>query len=186
MASNGRDHGNQQRSNQRNKLKNTRDHSQHQRTRKSQQREAKRANHADKEAGGQLRANVSREGAVDVLKKLVTAPAPTSSRQHLQRRAAKSVGIFQQEETQNRNQNQPGNIDQPASHAGQHLADRQADLFDHAGNRAVDCVEQRSGHAMRAEVFDPVPAFFRRPTSSSRALVRQIPETGCPDCGAST
>ena len=81
-----RDHGyhrNQQWPNQRNEFANTGNHSQDERTGKPQQREAKRANHADEKAGGELGANVSSEGAVDVLKKLVTAPAPSSARQHL-------------------------------------------------------------------------------------------------------
>src|ERR1700730_10338563 len=75
---------NQQWSNQRNKFANTGDDTQHQRTRKSENGEAKRAHQANKNAGGELRAYVSSERAVNVLKEFVTAPAPTSLGQHLQ------------------------------------------------------------------------------------------------------
>src|SRR5882672_4894370 len=73
----------QQRPNERNELTDTRNQSEDKWTGKPQQREANCANHADEKAGGELCANVSGEGAIDVLKKFVTAPAPASARQHL-------------------------------------------------------------------------------------------------------
>jgi len=85
----------QQRPDERNELKRTRNDAHHETTRQSQQRETDRTNHADEQTRGQLCADVSRERAVDVLKKLVAAPTPTAARQHQQRRPAKALSVFE-------------------------------------------------------------------------------------------
>src|ERR1044072_6165968 len=100
----------EQRSNERNEFKNSGDHPHHQSTRQTEQSETERANDADEQTRGELRAYVSGERAVDVLEEFVAAPAPAASRQHQQRRTAKTLRVLEQEKRKNRNQNQPGNI----------------------------------------------------------------------------
>jgi hypothetical protein len=51
-----------------------------------------------------LRANVSRKSVIDVLEKFIATPAPTTSRQHQQRRTPEALRIFQKKKRQNRNQ----------------------------------------------------------------------------------
>src|SRR5437899_12254892 len=94
--------------NERNKLQHARDQAQDQRTWKPDQRESDATNYADHKTRCQLRADVSGERAVDVLKKFIAAPTQTATRQHRQSRAAKAVRIFQKEEREDWNQHQPG------------------------------------------------------------------------------
>jgi len=82
-------------SNERYELKEAGYHTHDQSARQTQQRETDRADYADEETRSQLSANISGECAVDVLKKLVTSPAPTAARQHKQSGASKTLSVFQ-------------------------------------------------------------------------------------------
>src|SRR6185503_15983444 len=93
-------------------LKETCQHTHHQPARQSQHSESQCTDHADKQTRRQLGTNVSSQCAVDVLEKLVTAPAPATTRKHQQRRTPEALGILQKKESQNRNENQPRQIDQ--------------------------------------------------------------------------
>src|SRR5215213_10300290 len=94
------------------KLENSGQHSHHQRSRQAQKRESNRTNDSDKQTRRELRANVSSERAVDVLEKLVATPAPASTRQHQQRRPPETLRVFQKKEGEDRNQNEPGDVNE--------------------------------------------------------------------------
>ena len=55
----------------------------YQRARDTQDSKANRANNSNKGTRCQLRSNIGGEGAANIFKKLVAAPAPTSARKHL-------------------------------------------------------------------------------------------------------
>src|SRR5688572_18859723 len=97
-------------SNERDEFEHAGDEAHNQPAWQTEEGKSERANHTDKHACGQLRANVSSEGAVDVLKKLVTAPAPAATWQHQQSRPAEALRVFQQEESKNRDQDEPRKI----------------------------------------------------------------------------
>src|SRR6266567_60833 len=106
----------EQQDHQRHKFQETGDQPQHERARHSYQGKAHARNHADQNTGCQLRANISRQGAVDILEELVTPPTESSARQHSQRRTAKAVSILQKKEAEDRNQHQPGQVDDQPKH----------------------------------------------------------------------
>src|SRR6185369_1012515 len=67
-------------SNERNEFKNSGDDPHHQSTRQTEQSETERANDADEQTRGELRAYVSGQRTVNVLEELVAAPAPAAAR----------------------------------------------------------------------------------------------------------
>src|ERR1044072_9774773 len=87
----------QDRPHQRHKFTDAGDQTKHQRTRYSQQRKPDCADHTNEEAGCKLGTNISSQGAIDVLKKFVAAPAPAAARQQLPGRTSESFDVLEKE-----------------------------------------------------------------------------------------
>src|SRR6266436_3763941 len=103
--------GHGQRAEQGHELEHSGNQSEYERAGQIEKGKAHTAKAGNQQTSRQLRADISCQGAVYVLKQLVAAPTQTATRQHRQSRSSEAVGILQKEKTQNRNQHQPGDED---------------------------------------------------------------------------
>src|SRR2546421_2712632 len=117
------EHSNDERAGERDKLKQARDDAEHQRVRDADDAKPDSADRADEQARDQLRANISGERRVDILKQLIATPAQTPTRKHAQSRAAKRVCVFQQKEREDRNKYKPRDVCEQSGGAKQRRAD---------------------------------------------------------------
>jgi hypothetical protein len=112
---------NHERTGQRNELQQPRGDAEHDAVRHADPDESGRADDRHDQAREQLRADVCRKGSIDVPEKDVTPPAQLPAREEPERGLPKLIAILQKEEREDGDENQPGQVHEPAPHPGEQI-----------------------------------------------------------------